>query len=169
MITVRPAMIKDFAFLPEIEMDAGYELSQYGLNIAAQMPAAPLQYYSDLSASSSVFVACMDKVIVGFSVCKSVDFEGHLKEVSVLRKHMQKGIGKRLIAAAVSWAIEQDYTILTLTTYRDINFNAPFYEKLGFVSFEPDAKWPDLMAIREEERAIGLDQQPRICMKLSLK
>ncbi len=168
MITIRQAIEKDFAALPEIEMDAGYEFSKYDLSVVAEMPASPLHYYQNLPTGSSVFVAWLDEAIVGFSVCKHVDQEGHLKEVSVLRKHMKKGIGRKLIDKAVIWAKDCGFNTLTLTTYRDIKFNAPLYEKLGFVAFEPDENWPELKAIREEERASGLDVQPRICMKLSL-
>lgn len=168
MITIRRAIEKDFAALPEIEMDAGYEFLKYDLKIVAQMPASPVQYYIELAPDNTVFVACNDKTIIGFSVCISVDNKGHLKEVSIQRKHMKKGAGKKLIEKAVQWAIEQGYDCLTLTTYRDIKFNAPLYKKFGFIAFEPDDNWPELRAIRKEERANGFDAQPRICMKLSL-
>jgi len=168
MISIRIAEDKDFSVLPDIEMDAGYELIQFGLQAVANMPAAPVEFYNDLPDDSAVFVACDESTVIGFVLCQCIDGEGHLKEISVLRQYMRKGIGKQLIRTSIDWAITKRYQFLTLTTYRDIPFNAPFYEALGFSAFEPDKKWPGLCLIREVETSNGLDIKPRISMKLSL-
>jgi len=168
MITIRPATQADFDTLPVIEMDAGQELAKFGLQSVADMPASPPEYYKQLPGLSVVFLACTGEQVVGFVICLVVDGQAHLKELSVMRCHMKKGIGRRLVATSIEWAKAKNFQWLTLTTYRDIPFNAPFYLSLGFTSFETGETWPCLSSIRENEKKTGLDIKARVCMRLSL-
>jgi hypothetical protein len=55
--------------------------------------------------------------------------------------------------------------LLTLTSFRDVPWNAPYYERIGFVDIdEPD--WPEGVAEKvAAERAQGLDAWPRVVMQ----
>jgi hypothetical protein len=54
---------------------------------------------------------------------------------------------------------------MTLTTYRDVAWNRPLYEHLGwFVLAEPDIG-PGLRAVRDIEASHGLDPAARVCMR----
>jgi hypothetical protein len=56
---------------------------------------------------------------------------------------------------------------MSLTTYRDVPFNGPFYARLGFV--EADRLEPFLLRQREHERSLGLDRHgPRVVMEARL-
>jgi hypothetical protein len=54
---------------------------------------------------------------------------------------------------------------LVLTTFRDVPWNARYYQRLGFVILTDDEVTPGLQAIREHQAAIGLDRWPRVCMR----
>jgi hypothetical protein len=74
-----------------------------------------------------------------------------------------------LLAAACEWAHVAGYSAITLTTYRDVAWNAPFYSRRGFVELAADDLAPELAAIRERERAAGLDEVgPRVAMRRKL-
>ena len=45
---------------------------------------------------------------------------------------MRNGIGTQLLERACEWAREQRYPAITLTTYADISWNAPYYAARGF-------------------------------------
>ena len=69
--------------------------------------------------------------------------------------------------AACGWARSEHFDSITLTTYRDVPWNGPFYESLGFVVLE--TLTPDLIEIRGIERAIGdNDFGPRVAMRIAL-
>jgi hypothetical protein len=53
---------------------------------------------------------------------------------------------------------------MTLTTYADLAFNAPFYRKLGFHDFLPDENWKELGIIYQNECNGILGKNKRIAM-----
>lgn len=56
------------------------------------------------------------------------------------------------------------YDRITLTTFRDVPFNGPFYASLGWRALADDDLTPGLVAVRREERRAGLDRWPRQAM-----
>lgn len=105
---------------------------------------------------------------VGFLAVTIVDGQAHLAQVSVEPAHTRRGIGRELIEHAVTWARERDFNEMTLTTYSDVPWNAPYYERCGFRRMD-EAQWtPGLRAIRAAEVAVGLDEWPRVCMARGL-
>jgi GNAT superfamily N-acetyltransferase len=104
---------------------------------------------------------------VGFVSLEIVDGVAHVDQVSVLPDHGRKGLGRALLEAAVGWAAASGYPALTLLTYRDVPWNAPFYRTLGFE--EITTLSPGLAAIRSHELDAGLDAfGPRLAMRRAL-
>jgi GNAT superfamily N-acetyltransferase len=104
---------------------------------------------------------------VGFASVLIVDGEAHLWQLSVHPSSGRQGRGRALLEAVCDWATTHDYRAVTLTTFRDIPWNAPFYASCGFVPL--DDLQPGLRAIRDQERAIGDDDfGPRIAMRKDL-
>jgi GNAT superfamily N-acetyltransferase len=87
----------------------------------------------------------------------------HLDDLAVLPGEMGKGHGSQLLEAACGWADEHGYPAITLTTYAEVSWNAPFFRARGFVEIEPT---PALAAVRAREASAGLDAVgPRIAMR----
>jgi GNAT superfamily N-acetyltransferase len=61
----------------------------------------------------------------------------HLEQLSVHPDHAGRGIGRALLRAGCDWAAAHGYAELTLATYRDVPWNAPFYASEGFVEAGP--------------------------------
>jgi hypothetical protein len=57
---------------------------------------------------------------------------------------------------------------ITLTTFKDVPWNAPLYRHLGFRTLRDDEIGPELRALRDEETAHGLDAAKRVCMRSEL-
>jgi hypothetical protein len=53
---------------------------------------------------------------------------------------------------------------LSLTTFREVPWNRPFYERLGFVEIPRDTMRPELAAVVSEEADRGLDRDARVVM-----
>ncbi len=66
---------------------------------------------------------------------------------------------------AAAWAEQRDLAALTLTTYSDVPWNAPYYERLGFQIMAEDQISDGLRRIREHEEAHGLARWPRVTMR----
>ena len=65
-------------------------------------------------------------------------------------------------------ARESGSTVLTLRTYRDVPWNAPFYARLGWTPL-PEAGWgPGMHALVEAEDVDGLDVTQRVAMVRAL-
>ncbi|MFE9913394.1 GNAT family N-acetyltransferase [Streptomyces clavifer] len=105
---------------------------------------------------------------VAYLIADMVDGNGHVEQVTVHPDHFGNRIGKALIEHAAQWAKAQDAPALTLTTFTEVVWNGPYYERLGFC-YIPEAEWtPGLREIRAAEAAHGLDAWPRGCMRREL-
>lgn len=164
--TIRLAQDRDLDRLPEIERQAGAPFRAVGMDAVADddpPTAAELQPYV---AGGRAWVAVDGSGNpIGYLIADVVDDEAHIEQVSVLPAWSRRGIGRALIERAVAWASEAGFTAVTLTTFTEVPWNGPYYERLGFEYVPPGQVGPELSAIRAEEARKGLDEWPRACMR----
>src|SRR5215475_12944833 len=89
----------------------------------------------------------------------------HLDEIDVHPAHGRRGLGTRLVRAVCEWAQSVSYQSVTLCTFRDVAFNAPFYASLGFEIVQAADLSPALRAILADETRRGLDPAGRVVMR----
>lgn len=92
-----------------------------------------------------------------------------IAELSLHLEWQGKGIGRRLIEYVAEQAHAKGYTSLTLTTFRDVPWNAPWYARLGFEMLTDETLPAKLRQKREEEAAHGLAFESRCAMHLMLR
>jgi GNAT superfamily N-acetyltransferase len=73
---------------------------------------------------------------VGFSRLEIVDGHSHLGQLSVFPEYGHIGIGTSLVEASCEWATRRGDRLITLTSFVDVPFNAPWYRRLGFRQLE---------------------------------
>lgn len=135
--------------------------------VGIQLPPGQMSV-EELRACEAVLV--IGEPIVGFLCLEVLDGQAHLSQVAVLLDRTGEGLGTALIAAAIHWATEHDFPAMTLTTYRDVPWNGPYYARRGFLELHDAQLSPGLLAARTHEREIGLDDLgPRIAMRLPLR
>ena len=105
---------------------------------------------------------------VAYACASVVDGEGHLDQVSVRRSYARRGIGGALVEQVCEWAKTEGLHAVTLTTFRQVEWNGPLYERYGFAPLDEGDHGPELTAIRTAERAAGIDVAPRIAMRRQL-
>ena len=156
---VRRAVSDEFDRLHWVELESDRLLATMGIG--------PFTYdQPDWRIRAAVVFAAGDPA-VGFVSVELVDGEALIAQLSVLPELGRLGIGRSLLDEAIRWALGQGLTGVTLTTFRDVPWNAPFYVRVGFV--EVVDLDPGLAAIREDEREKGLDAMgPRLAMRLPL-
>jgi hypothetical protein len=77
----------------------------------------------------------------------------------------RQGLGAALLDTAAAWAKQRGLAALTLTTYADVPWNAPSYQRLGFQIMTEAQLSEGLHRIREHEEARGLARWPRVTMR----
>jgi hypothetical protein len=66
------------------------------------------------------------------------------------------------------WAAVHGYESVTLTTFRDLPWNMPFYARLGFAVVPRHDLSPALRCVVEDEDRRGLDASRRVVMRRGL-
>ncbi len=164
MISVRLATFDDIPHLPEIEFQAAKAFLGTPQAWCANDDVMPAEDYYDLVEDDDVFVAEDDGVLAGFAVTEIEGENLHIWELAVHVGHQRKGAGKALIAACAEAARAAGCTGVTLSTFTNVAFNAPYYRALGFV--EETAPNPWLADILANEVVEGFTD--RCAMRLAL-
>ena len=116
-----------------------------------------------------VWVACgADDLPVGFVILVKKDEVVHIEELDVLPQFGQRGIGTALLEHTCRWAVENGFAAATLSTFRDIPWNAPFYLQHGFRILEPEELTSWMNTMRETEARSGLRLETRVVMRREL-
>lgn len=113
----------------------------------------------------AAWVAEDDGRVVGFLVAEELDGAAHVEEVAVHTDAGGRGHATALLDAVATWALERGSAAVTLTTFRDVPFNRPFYERRGFRVLADDEIPPGLALRREVEDAAGLPAELRVVMR----
>ena len=167
--TIRAARADDVPSLIAIERAAGETFRALGMDLVADDDPESAQELVSYVDGARAFVAVDAAAVpVGYLLLDVVDGSAHIDQASILPEHARRGIGRALLERAAEWAAENTLKALTLTTYVEVPWNGPYYERLGFRYLRPDEETTGLRAIRDGERASGLDAWPRACMRRDL-
>ncbi|MGY5780594.1 GNAT family N-acetyltransferase [Rhizobium sp. LEGMi135b] len=165
--TIRSAKAEELHLLAAIEIDAFWALHEAGA-VACEPTSLPLDILQQSLAEQLLFVAIDgDNEPFGFLAGIRKDGSVHIAEIDVVRRWQRRGVGRRLIDAAITEARAQGAAGVTLTTDRQVAFNAPFYASLGFCILNDEERPAVLTQILENELAHGADPARRVAMALS--
>lgn len=104
---------------------------------------------------------------VAFLVAEDERPDLHIEEIAVRHDRQKQGLGRALIEQAIGTARAKGYRAVTLTTFREVPWNAPFYRKLGFETLEAAQLNARLVeALRSEE--VRFPAGSRCAMRLGL-
>ncbi|MET0794579.1 MAG: GNAT family N-acetyltransferase, partial [Polyangiaceae bacterium] len=167
---IRRALALDIPRLREIEDAAGTLFSGLRLIDEALDASFPLEKLSELVARGQVWVVCATGDLpVGMVIASLEDSAVYLEEIDVLPTYGRRGLGARLLESVCTWARAQGHSAVTLSTFREVPWNGPFYRKHGFRDLEPKEWTPRMHAIREQEALHGLRIEARTFMRRDLR
>lgn len=129
---MRPAVTADLARLADIEVAADALLVDW-LGADGWGPAPTGQDRALEPGFVLVSAVLTDDVAVGFVHVLEVGGLAHLEQLSVLPAYGRQGRGRALVDAAKAEVARRGHAVLTLRTYADVPWNAPFYARCGFV------------------------------------
>ncbi len=165
LYTIARARTADLPLLPAIELAAATLLAGHAPE-PVLTETTPREVLKAAQAHGHLWVALADDIPVGFAHVEILDSTvAHLEEIDVHPEHGHRGLGTRLITAVCEWAASAGYREVTLTTFRDVPFNMPFYARMGFEVIPPEELSSVLRLVVQDEAHRGLDPARRVVMR----
>jgi GNAT superfamily N-acetyltransferase len=169
-VVVRPARSDDLAALANIEVAAGSRYREVGMHdVADDEPPPDTEYWAAMDAGL-LWVAEVEAEgrTVGYAWAVDLDGQPHLEQLSVLPEVEGHGIGSALLEVVARWAAGTGAGSLTLSTFREVPWNSPWYARRGFEVLPAVGLDSRLLAVRHHEAERGLDVDARVVMRRTL-
>lgn len=148
---VRPAVPADLPLLRAIE-DSGDALFTAWLGRPLGGDPTPT---GEQRAAAAYLLLVLGDPVVGFAHVDLVAGRPHLEQISVRAEHTGHGLGGVLLQEVCRVLASRGHADVTLLTFADVPWNAPFYARHGFVVVEPVPE--RLAGHRATEVRLGLD------------
>lgn len=168
-ILIRHGKIEDAPLLQEIERAAGKLFLTVGMDDVAGDDPTSVSHFSARARQGRLLVAALAETDqqVGFLYWSNRDGYAYTEEVAVHPEHAGNRLGARLFDALQEDA-GRDIKALTLATFRDVPWNAPYYARLGFVECDCTSLGPGHLKEWQRQSDDGLDMRRRIFMRRAM-
>ncbi len=165
MQTIRLATQQDAASMPDIESSSGEAFRKIpNLAWIADDKVTSQERHVALIRLGAAWVSRdASNKLTGFLTAEVRKDVLHIWQMSVRSDQQRKGIGRNLIQVAENWARAKQLVAMSLTTFRDVPWNAPFYASCGFQDVDPHFH-SVLQSTLEAERQAGLPIEQRCAM-----
>jgi GNAT superfamily N-acetyltransferase len=170
---IRAARVEELPLLSEIEQSAAVLFLDTPYAFLVNDKPLSLDFVQQQFHAERVWVAvdCHESV-VGYAIAvadgkpfaREVDDTLYLQQIDVHPEHGRRGIASALVKTVYAWAKQQGYRIVSLSTFRDIPWNAPLYSKLGFNPIDETELTTGFQQIRLKELEAGLPISERVIM-----
>lgn len=168
-VEVRPMNVDEVDAVQKVEVEAGSLFRSFPdpvVAACADHDPWPADDLRELAAAGRAWVAGLDGTVVGFVVVSVVDDCAHVEELAVVPSAGRRGIGGRLLDVVAGWASGEGLAGVTLTTFRDVPWNRPYYEGRGYRVLAEEELTPAMRRkVLEEEERFGLPREIRVVMR----
>jgi GNAT superfamily N-acetyltransferase len=152
-----------------MDREAGQIFRDIEMPLVAEFEPRTLTELTAAQRDGLLWVAAdEDDVPASFVMTVLLDGCLHVEQLSTAPASARQGLGRALLDHAADRARADGLPALTLTTFADVAWNRPYYERCGFRVLRDDEITPGLRAVRAHETAFGLDRWPRVCMRRDL-
>lgn len=170
MVQIRRARPSDLRRVAAIEDAGGPMYAEHFGERTVPALTARAASGAERDGQGFLLVAVDDRRLVGFAHVVPHELHAHLEQLSVLPAYHRRGIGSDLVRAAMEEARWAGYDRMSLSTYRDVPWNGPFYAALGFVEVADAHLERFQRDLRAAERALRLDEPGvRVVMERPLR
>jgi GNAT superfamily N-acetyltransferase len=152
VVAVRVASAADLQEVPGVEAAADELFRARGV-----LDLPPAASAAERARAWRVLVA--GRPVQGFAVLERVDGDVHVEQLSVHPSAMRRGVGAALLSASVDQTRGAGARRVTLLTYADVPWNAPWYARHGWRV--TDDLGPELRSLADHEVELGLTRHGR--------
>lgn len=165
-ISIRLALEEDIPRINTIEKSAAQLFRTVNLAWIADSPPLDPATLRSMIAQQNVWVAVTsDDTAVGFIAVQDLDGMLYIAEMDVHEDWQRRGIARMMLEEVEGRARERGYEYVSLTTYRDVEFNGRFYAKMGFEEVDVDIAGEGHQRELEEQARCGHDRAKRCAMR----
>lgn len=168
--SIRKARSEDIPLLGPVERSAAEIFRTVNLGSLAddETTVAP-SILATMVDSNHLLVAVNESdQPIGFVGGMDIDGNFHIVEISVAQAVQGKGVGSALMAEMTRQVKEEKFMVMTLTTYRNVAWNGPWYKKMGFQEVTAEEMGKEYLKIWDVESQHGHDMASRCVMRKSL-
>lgn len=163
---IREARPDDLTRLQDIEVAAGAAFRDVGMSDIADHAPPSIPTLAGYQENGRAWVTVDGGDLpAAYLLVDVIDGCAHIEQVSVHPAYARRGVGRALIDRVSAWAAGRGLAALTLTAFRDVPWNGPYYERLGFRELPTGEITPGLAELVAAEAAHGLDPAARLCMR----
>ena len=154
--SIRPARWGDIVALHHVDVSACAMYEDFGVRIPRRGDEGTAST-PGLFEDGSTTWAAVDRSdsAVGYSFAYPVEDTIYVAQLSVHRDHQRRGLGTALLDTVEAWAAKEGLGALSLVTYTDVPWNAPWYRRIGFVDVPAMALSSGLHNLLERALADG--------------
>lgn len=143
-ITIRNTVPSDLPRIPAIQKNADELFRTIGVAATQHQTPLSLEELSVFHDAGHAWVATVTKegsesdTPIAYILVYVVDNDemgwtsAFILRVSVCPKYSRRGIGKALIEHVALWASRNEMSALDMTTLKNVPWNQPYFERLGF-------------------------------------
>ncbi|MEM6652153.1 MAG: GNAT family N-acetyltransferase [Pseudomonadota bacterium] len=167
---IRTARLEDIPALIAVDKAASALFAPTGLlTPEALQDHVPEDVFEAEIPMGNVFVADDDRRSpVGFALVRPRGNGLYLDQVSVHPHHGQKGIGRALVIRIITEAEARRLPHVSLSTFRTVPWNGPFYGSMGFREIPPAKLDPYMREIEDAQRPF-MDVTKRCFMRRKVR
>lgn len=141
--TIEHGSAADAARLRQIERVGGARFREIGMGDIADNDPTPAEILEDRALNNRLLVVRDEAgLAAGFLIWSPKDAAAYIEEVAVHPDHAGQKLAARLIDRLCDEICGRIANI-SLATFRDVPWNAPYYARLGFVECERATLGPD--------------------------
>ena len=158
MLNLRNTTLKDIPVLQALEAVAAQRfLTISELAILAHSEVTDSQVHQQSIAQELAWlVEDIRGGVLGFCYAQQLADSLYLAEISTHPDARGMGVGRMLVKHTRQMAAQRGLSGVTLTTYRDVPWNAPWYQRQGFITLEPSLLGSELSDIVQRQAAVLL-------------
>lgn len=161
---IRPATDTDVERLVDVEIRAGQLFHAVGMSKVAQNVPDRGELRTAVERGQ-VWVAQVGGEVAGYVSAEVLDGNAHVAQVCVAPEYAGRRIGRALVGRVEAWGRTAGRPATTLTTFRDVPWNGPYYLRLGYHVLAANNIGPELARTMAHEASLpGIDGSLRCAM-----
>lgn len=161
---IRPGMEADLQRLVVVEVEAGQVFRTVGMTkVAEDVPQIP--DLREAAEAERLWVTEVGSEVAGYIIADVLDGDAHVAQVSVAPAYAGRALGRAMIEFLEDWGRAAGCPATTLTTFRDVPWNGPYYLRLGYHVLRKEDIGPELaMTMAQEASLPGIEASLRCAM-----
>jgi len=167
-VHIRLGLPEDIARCREIDLETQRQFVDAGFPEFFALGVIPDDVASRAFATGRIVVAEHDGIVAGWVFLTRSGDELCVGQIAVAPALQRRGIGSALMQSLLAEARSRGERSVVLSTQADVEWNRPWYERIGFEVVPPEQWTDDMAAIVAEQEEIGLHWETRVHMRLQL-